>query len=64
MTSSPSEPITGWRSSSYASTAQPSMRQEISPAYTGTIGAAPTNPEHTSVPPEIEPSWTVGLTAS
>src|SRR5262249_7070573 len=45
-------------SGSKASTAQPSSRQLISPARTGTSGAVPRKAPHTSVPPLIDETGT------
>ena len=47
-----------------ASMEAPSWRQLISPSQTGTSGEAPTKAVQTSVPPETDSRWTVGLTAS
>src|SRR5215469_12432628 len=64
MTSSPTSPISGCPTGSYASTFAPRQRHAISPAFTGSSGEAPTNPVQTSVPPDTDCSCRLVLTAS
>src|SRR3954454_15403067 len=64
MTSSPTSPTTASPCSSKASTLQPSRRQGISPACTGSNGTPPTNAAHTSVPPDSDESITSPPTSS
>src|SRR3954469_17612457 len=54
ITSSPSSPVTGRPTGSYASTLAPRARQAITPSVTGRRGAPPTKPVHTSVPPDSD----------
>ena len=64
ITSSPGSPRTSRPSSSKAWTSTPSIGPGISPARTGSSGAAPTNPLATSVPPEVELTRTSAPNAS
>jgi hypothetical protein len=61
-TSSPTSPVTGRPSASYASRATPSSGAEISPGHTGVVGALPAKPLTMSVPPLVEATWTRGPT--
>ena len=63
MTSSPTSPVTGFPAASKASTLAPRHRPAMRPARTGSSGLGPTNPVHTSVPPENEPSCASSLTS-